>query len=101
MKNKIEAEKLNEELLAMLERLLDGVLRLPEIPATLCALDIEHARAGRQDLNDLTLDEHEMRRDARAIRDRTERRVRFYQFGSRFFRRHRERLTHLLADRSE
>lgn len=33
------------EVTAMLERLLDGILRLPEIPATLSPLDIEHARA--------------------------------------------------------
>ena len=33
------------ELLAMLARILDGVLRLPELPATLCALDVEQARA--------------------------------------------------------
>lgn len=29
----------------MLQRLLDGVLMLPELPRTLCALDIEQARA--------------------------------------------------------
>ena len=33
------------ELLAMLERVLDGVLRLPELPGTLCPLDIEQALA--------------------------------------------------------
>ena len=32
------------DLLCMLERVLDGVLRLPEIPRTLCSLDIEQAR---------------------------------------------------------
>lgn len=33
------------ELRCMLQRLLDGVLMLPELPRTLCALDIEQARA--------------------------------------------------------
>ena len=33
------------DLLAMLERVLDGVLRLPELPSTLCPLDIEQSRA--------------------------------------------------------
>lgn len=33
------------ELLVMLERVLDGVLRLPELPGTLCPLDIEQALA--------------------------------------------------------
>jgi hypothetical protein len=33
------------ELLAMLERVLDGVLRLTELPGTLCPLDIEQALA--------------------------------------------------------
>lgn len=33
------------ELLCMLQRLLDGVLMLPDLPRTLCALDIEQARA--------------------------------------------------------
>ena len=32
------------ELLSMLSRLLDGVLRLPDLPATICNLDIEQAR---------------------------------------------------------
>lgn len=32
------------DLLCMLERILDGVLRLPEMPHTLCALDLEQAR---------------------------------------------------------
>lgn len=32
------------DLLCMLERVLDGVLRLPEIPRTLCSLDIEQVR---------------------------------------------------------
>ena len=32
------------DLLCMLERVLDGILRLPEIPRTLCSLDIEQAR---------------------------------------------------------
>jgi hypothetical protein len=33
------------ELLCMLQRILDGVLRLPALPDTLCPLDVEQARA--------------------------------------------------------
>lgn len=57
-----------------------------------------NARGGRPELNDLSLEEIERERDARAIRDRLERRVRFYGFGSRFFRRHRERFAHLISN---
>ena len=60
-----------------------------------------NARGGRQDLNDVTQEDTELRRDARAIHDRLERRVRWYGPNSRFFRRHRERVAHLITSREE
>lgn len=42
-------------LLCLLERLLDGVLRLPELPATLSLLDIEQARAAIAKAKGVTL----------------------------------------------
>lgn len=60
-----------------------------------------NARGGRLDLNDWTQEDTELQRDARAIRDRLERRVRWYGPNSRFFRRHRARIEHLIADRSD
>lgn len=56
-----------------------------------------NARAGLQHLNDQSLDEIEMHRDARAIKAYITRRVRFYQVCSRFFRRHQARIQHLIA----
>lgn len=62
-----------------------------------------NARAGLQHLNDVALDEIELERDGRAIKDRVQRRVRMYQVCSRFFRRPRNyaRIAHLIADRTE
>lgn len=56
-----------------------------------------NARAGRQDLNDKGQEQIEMERDAQKIQDRLQRRIRFYQFNSIFFRRHQSRLAHLLS----
>jgi len=58
---------------------------------------VVNARAGLQRLNDLTLDEIELERDGRAIKDRVQRRIRMYQVSSKFFRRHRNRIAHLLS----
>lgn len=58
---------------------------------------VVNARAGEQWRNDLTLDEIELRRDGRAIKDRLQKRVRFYQVNSKFFRRHINRISHLLT----
>lgn len=58
---------------------------------------VVNARAGLQSLNDLSLDEIEMERDARNIRERIANRVRFYQFNSQFFRHHQERFAHLIS----
>lgn len=55
-----------------------------------------NARAGRQHLNTLSLDEVELRRDAQRIRDKVERRVRLYQLNSRYLRRRAERVHHLI-----
>ena len=60
-----------------------------------------NARGGRLDLNDLTLDEIEMKRDACAVRARIDARVRFYQVTSRFFCRHQARIAHLISDRND
>jgi hypothetical protein len=59
-----------------------------------------NARAGRQDLNDLTTEDIEMRRDARKILDRVNNRVRFYQFNSKHFRKAAQ-LQHLLSDKTD
>ena len=56
-----------------------------------------NARAGLQALNDLTQEDIDLRRDAQRIRDRLERRVRLYQVNSRFFRRHQNRIAHLIS----
>lgn len=60
-----------------------------------------NARGGEQWRNAPDLEEIEMQRDARKIRDRIEGRVRFYQFNSRCFRRHQSRLSHLLSTHDE
>lgn len=59
---------------------------------------VVNARGGQWQLNDLTIDEIELRRDAQKIRAWQSSRVRFYQFNSKFFRRHKKRLEHLLSD---
>ncbi len=58
---------------------------------------VVNARAGLQHLNDLTMEDIELRRDAQRIRDRIVNRVRMYQTCSRFFRRHQDRIAHLLS----
>lgn len=60
---------------------------------------IINARGGRLELNDVSDEEIALVRDARAIRDRVERRIRWYGPQSKFFRRHRGRVEHLIADR--
>ena len=54
-----------------------------------------NARGGLQALNDLPQEQIEMERDARNIGLASS--VRFYQFNSRFFRRHQGRVAHLLS----
>jgi hypothetical protein len=58
---------------------------------------VVNARGGLQSLNDRSLDEIEMIRDGRKVRNYQLNRVRFYQFNSRFFRKHQNRLSHLLS----
>jgi len=60
-----------------------------------------NARGGLQDLNDLTEDDRALRRDAAGIRGCVERRVRWYGPESKFFRRHRARIQHLIARRDD
>lgn len=62
---------------------------------------VVNARGGLQSLNSQSLEEIEIVRDARAIRDCQLNRTRFYQFGSRCFRRRMREVGHLLADRGE
>lgn len=60
-----------------------------------------NARGGQQWRNDQDrIEEIEMRRDARALRERIENRVSVYQFGSRCFRRRLE-LARFLSGRNE
>lgn len=56
-----------------------------------------NARAGWQHLNDLTQEDIELARDARAIRDRVQHRVALHQVCSKFFRRNRWRIAHLIS----
>lgn len=58
---------------------------------------VVNARGGRQDLNDLTQEDIELRRDAQGVRNRIERRIRWYGPTSKTLRRQRDRLTHLIA----
>ena len=60
-----------------------------------------NARAGWQHLNDLTLDDIELLRDGRRIRDYLANHVRFYQVCSRFFRRHQDRIAHLISSHDD
>lgn len=55
-----------------------------------------NARGGMQHLNDLSLNDIEMQRDARKIRDKVNSRVRFYQFNSKHFRKAHQ-VQHLLS----
>jgi hypothetical protein len=57
---------------------------------------IINARAGRQDLNDLSHEDVELHRDARKLREHRESRVIIHQFNSRFLFRNRARVAHLL-----
>ena len=58
---------------------------------------VVNARAELQSLNDQTQEEIELTRDASKIQAWRESRVRFYQFNSKFCRRHLHRLSHLLS----
>lgn len=60
-----------------------------------------NASGGEPWRNDMSQDEIEMERDGRAINDRINHRVRFYNVYSRFFRRHRNRVAHLISSREE
>lgn len=57
-----------------------------------------NARGSQQWRNDVSEEQARIERDARAIRDRVERRVRFYQFNSVFFgQKNLHRVQHLLS----
>lgn len=56
-----------------------------------------NARAGRQHLNDLSIEDIEMIRDARKIKDKLSSRIRFYQFNSKHFRKAAQ-VQHLLSN---
>jgi hypothetical protein len=58
---------------------------------------IVNARAGLQHLNRSTLDDIELYRDGQGIKDYQQRRIRWYGPHSKFFRRHRDRIEHLIA----
>ena len=58
---------------------------------------VVNARGGLQHLNDLSHEEIELERDGRAIKDWLRRRVRWYGPNSKFFRRNRARIEHLIA----
>lgn len=62
---------------------------------------VVNARAGRQDLNDLTIEDIELRRDAQKIRQYREERVIIHQFNSKAVRRnlHRTRFVFDADDR--
>lgn len=60
-----------------------------------------NARAGRPELNREELEEVEMMRDARSIREASTSRVRWYGPTSKFFRRRRARIAHLIASRED
>jgi hypothetical protein len=62
---------------------------------------VVNARSGRQDLNDLTIQDVEQMRDARNIYMRRSSRVRFYQWNSRAFQRRSGELAHLVSDYRE
>ena len=59
---------------------------------------VVNARGGEQWRNDMTNDDWDLWRDGQRIRDWLEKRVRMYQVNSRFFRRHKARIEHLLSD---
>lgn len=62
---------------------------------------VVNARGGQLGLNNKSIQEIEMERDARRIRDYKLSRVRFYQFNSRWFRNRTREVGHLLAERNE
>lgn len=62
---------------------------------------VVNARAGRKQLNDQSIEDVEMMRDAIKIRERIRNRVIFRQFNSRFFRRQQERFAHLMSGYGE
>lgn len=60
---------------------------------------VVNARGGLQHLNDDSIEEIELRRDAQKIRDWFSGRVTIHQFNSRYLRsRNIERVKHLLAE---
>lgn len=58
---------------------------------------VVNARAGLQCLNNPTIEDVEMLRDARKVREKLASRTRFYQFNSKAFRRNLWRLGHLIS----
>jgi hypothetical protein len=62
---------------------------------------IVNARAGLQRLNSDTMDDIELYRDGQGIKDYQQRRIRWYGPHSKFFRRHRARIEHLIARRDD
>lgn len=62
---------------------------------------VVNARGGLQCLNGLEEDDIDLHRDAQAIRDKKERRIRWYGPQSKFFRRNRARISHLIDSRDD
>ena len=58
---------------------------------------VVNARGGLQRLNDLSQEDIELRRDGQGIRRYLAERVRWHGPHSKFFRRHRARIEHLIA----
>ena len=60
---------------------------------------VVNARGSLQHLNNRSMEEIELIRDSRKVKDRLNQRIRFYQFTSQYFRRpkNRKRVEHLLS----
>jgi hypothetical protein len=58
---------------------------------------IINARGGLQFLNEQTMRDIELMRDGAGIRAHQKRRIRWYGPNSRFFRKHRARIEHMIA----
>jgi hypothetical protein len=59
---------------------------------------VVNARGGLQHLNEYTDEQCELERDGRAIRAKVDKRIRWYSPSSKFFRRNRARIAHLISD---
>ena len=56
-----------------------------------------NARGGLQSLNEPAIQDTELQRDARGIRGYQQQRIRWYGPSSKFFRRHRAKIAHLIS----